>query len=162
MKIDEKLNNNVGRYVYTFESQDEDGLVKASLEEIEYDENFSINDERQNLVSFLSQTNDAYLDNFNIVHEVYNGVDQLYSYQFDIEDGDWYEQVGILGELLDDGNDCFDSSNEYIRKAVEQMYTDFSDIANGTKTLSEVNDEIMKRNNMKFTEPEKESEYDNL
>lgn len=122
-------------YLYKFSSKDEDGENTSSVSKIDTD--LSPEELAQQCVSFLSQTDNAYIDKFGIVHEIYDGIDQLYAYYFVIEHNDWYKLIGDLGQWLDDDNDIWNADNEAIRQGIEEMYEFFLPIAEGKTLIQE-------------------------
>lgn len=120
-------------YNYAFNSYDEDGSVKNELTCIDdvMDEYESIENLQEQCIAFLSQTDYAYLDKYGIVHEIYQEKNQLFCYYFAIEDDDWYEIVGKLGEILADETDEWTSVTNYIFEGIQEMYNLFESIASG-------------------------------
>ncbi len=108
-------------YVYFFKSSDEDGLVKEHVEDVTAkfaDE--SVESARQILSDFLSQTDESYVDKFGMVHEVYNGLDQIYAYIFDVPYDDWSAVTGETGFWLDDENNK--DMPENVRQCFQKVY----------------------------------------
>lgn len=116
-------------YCYTFDSYDKDGHNEKQLYHIENDP--SVEDLQEQCIEFLSQTDNAYLDIYGIIHEIYQEKNQLFCFYFVIEDDDWYEIVGTLGALLADENDEWTSETNYIFKGIQEMYDLFESIASG-------------------------------
>lgn len=72
---------------YLFDSHDEDGEVKRELCDMtnEVDGTTSAACYTSILVGYLNQTNEAYEDSHGIIHEIYEGEDQLFAYIFEVE-----------------------------------------------------------------------------
>lgn len=86
-------------WMYQFVSEDEDGRTKSGLERIGPSD-MNAAEFRDSLVGFLGQTNETYVDKYDIVHEVYNGKDQPFAYYMDVKDNDWKSQSDILDKHL--------------------------------------------------------------
>ena len=57
--------------------------------------------QKEQLISFLNQTNDSYVDKYGFEREIYQGKDQIYSYTFYIIDDDWSKLTEGMGLFLD-------------------------------------------------------------
>lgn len=55
---------------------------------------------RDTLADFLRQTNDAYVDKYGVLHEIYDGADRPFAYYMDVCDNDWMPQIFILDKYL--------------------------------------------------------------
>ena len=86
----------------------DDGVVLGSIDEL-----------RENFVSFLSQTGEAYIDKWNVVHEV-TAEDRPVAYYFEVIDDCWEDVVGETGAFLDDTYNKDMPTN--IRKGFEEIY----------------------------------------
>lgn len=122
-------------YLYTFASKDENGNNSPTLTHItdEIYTDISVKQLSEQCVEFLKQTTDAYIDKYNIVHEIYNNIDQLYGFYFHIRDNDWYELTGHLGQLLDEV--IWTTTTEFIRKGIEELYNIILTIAEGNESI---------------------------
>lgn len=76
-------NNTV--YAFFCRTRDEDGETEIKLDRID-DCFHDANEASESLVAFLSQTDEAYIDENGFVHEVYGGEDQVYGKYFDFID----------------------------------------------------------------------------
>lgn len=109
-------------YGYYFNSTDEDSTVEEGLEDLtdEYPESMTVSDVQEHIISFLSQTDDAYVDMYGVIHEVFNGNDQPFAYIFEVTDDDWTEVTGNTGYWLDDANNK--TMPESTRAAIAKVY----------------------------------------
>ena len=120
-------------YMFTWEAEDEDGKTERSLEDItEFDEDKSASRWAEELCQFLSQTNETYIDKWDVVHEVYQGKDQPFAYYFEVHDGDWQEVIGDMGERLDD------SLNKDMSEDIRQGFADIYNYAMRQVKLQEL------------------------
>lgn len=91
-------------FAYFFPSADEDGSVPEGIVDLTGDALAmdTIEDTRQNVASFLAQTNESYIDKWGVVHEVTAHKDQPFAWYFEVVDNCWEDVLGEAGELLDD------------------------------------------------------------
>lgn len=80
----------------------------------------TVNDVQKHIAAFLGQTNPTYIDEYGIIHEIFNGNDQLFAYIFEVIDNDWTEITGTTGYWLDDENNK--TMPEEIRAAIAKVY----------------------------------------
>lgn len=107
------------RYAYFFKSKDENRTVSLFISDV---------------TEFLGQINPSYLDKYGIIHEVYEGKDQPYAYVFEVQDDDFYEVIGVLGQYLDEHSDEH-PQDEVTRKAIEEVYNKLLPIAEGKELI---------------------------
>ena len=88
--------NNV--WVYQFVSGNGD-CIEPGLEQIGLSD-MNASEFRDTLADFLRQTNDAYVDKYGVLHEIYDGVDRPFAYYMDVCDNDWMPQIFILYKYL--------------------------------------------------------------
>ncbi len=130
----------VKKYTYFFESKDENGEVSPFFADVtDSYKDMTVAESCEQLVSFLGQTNPSYLDKYGIVHEEYEGKDQPYAYIFEVQDDDFYEAVGTLGQYLDEHSDEYPQEDS-VRKAIEEVYNRLLPIAEGKEEIAGVDE----------------------
>ena len=130
-------------YIFTWESEDEDGKTERGLEDItELSEDKSASRWTEELCQFLGQTDETYIDKWGVVHEIYQGKDQPFAYYFEVHDGDWQEVIGNMGERLDD------SLNKDMPEDIRQGFADIYDYAMKQVKLQELSTKANKLNDL--------------
>lgn len=102
---------------------------------LEITNDMTVAESRTQITSFLGKTNPSYLDKYGIIHEVYGGKDQPYVYIFEVQDDDFYEVIGVLGEYLDEHSDKH-PQEESVRKAIAEVYDRLLPIAEGKELIA--------------------------
>ncbi len=105
--------------VYFNKTHDEDGEVIEGLVDVTNDYE-DADEAREALRSFLSQTDDSYIDEWGMVHEIFEGEDQVYAYPFDVFDGIWEDVSGETGYWLD--GSLNGDMPESVRSVFEKVY----------------------------------------
>lgn len=90
-------------YAYFFKSRDEDGETQPGLVNISKEYETPINKSlyEDDLISFLSQTDESFLGYDGIVYEVYEGVEQSFAYAFEVTGDDWEMAKGNIQKAMD-------------------------------------------------------------
>ena len=109
-------------YNYVFLSQDESGITEEGLYDVtdNYPADMSVAEAREDLVNFLSQTDEAYVDKWGFIHEICKEEDQIFSYIFEVVDDIWEDVTGETGYWLADENNG--DMPEDVRAAFEKIY----------------------------------------
>ncbi len=119
--IGKKKGGDVMKQVYAFfnKTRDEDGETREGL--VDLTEDYEGADEAREVISsFLGQTDESYVDKWGMVHEVYEGEDQVFAYIFEVCDDIWEDVTGETGRWLDDENNG--DMPEPVRATFEKVY----------------------------------------
>ena len=114
-------------WMYQFVSEDEDGRTESGLKRIGPSD-MNATEFRDVLTGFLGQTNEAYVDKYDVIHEVYNGKDQPFAYYMDVKDNDWKSQSDILDKHLMNADANAREWLSEIKSAVSQKVAEFGSL----------------------------------